>query len=296
MPVPPGSRQSYISLAGRRFITSGLPRRPWQDLYHLLMTARWPSIFGGFACFFLLFNVLFATAYALQPGDLTNLNPPNYWGDFFFSVETLATVGYGDMHPHTPYAHVIASLEIFTGLMSLALITGMMFARFSRPTARFLFARHAVIRPFDGRMTLMLRAANARQNIVMEASAQLRLLKDEMTVEGYRMRRIHDLPLRRSEQPTFLFGWNILHVIDESSPLANESAESLKAVNGYLLLTLSGTDETTGQRLMSRQEYPASALRWNHTFVDILSTGEDGIDRFDYTKFHEVRPLPADAS
>ena len=290
------ARLSRVTLLGRRFITIGLPRRPWQDLYHLLMTAGWPSIFGGFACFFVLFNLMFAMAYALEPGDLANLNPPNYWGDFFFSVETLATVGYGDMHPQTPYAHVIAALEIFTGLMSLALMTGMMFARFSRPTARFLFARHAVIRPFDGKTTLMLRAANARQNIVMEASAQLRLIKDEKTIEGYAIRRIFDLPLRRSEQPTFLFGWNILHVIDESSPLARATNESLAAANASLLLTLSGTDETTGQILMARHQYQAASLRWNHTFVDILTVSEHGIDRFDYTKFHDVVPLAPDAS
>jgi len=290
------ARLSRITLLGRRFITIGLPRRPWQDLYHLLMTASWPSIFGGFACFFVLFNVVFAAAYALEPGDLANLNPPDYWGDFFFSVETLATVGYGDMHPQTPYAHVIAALEIFTGLMSLALMTGMMFARFSRPTARFLFARHAVIRPIDGKTTLMLRAANARQNIVMEASAALRLIKDEKTIEGYAIRRIYDLPLRRSEQPTFLFGWNILHVIDESSPLARATNESLAAANASLLLTLSGTDETTGQILMARHQYQAASLRWNHTFVDILTVSEHGIDRFDYTKFHDVVPLAPDAS
>ena len=290
------TRLSHITLTGRKFIAVGLPRRPWQDLYHLLMTARWSSIFAGFGCFFVLFNLLFAAAYALRPGDIANLNPPSYWGDFFFSVETLATVGYGDMHPQTVYAHVIASLEIFTGLMSLALMTGMIFARFSRPTARFLFARNAVVRPFDGKPTLMLRAANARQNIIMEATAQLRLIRDEKTAEGYKIRRIHDLHLRRSEQPTFLFGWNLLHVIDETSPLAQASIESLAASHAYLLLTLSGRDETTGQTLMTRQEYPAAAIRWNHTFVDILSTGEDGIDRFDYSKFHDVAPLSADGS
>ncbi len=272
-------------------ITSGLPRRRWHDLYHLLMTMSWPRLFASYAGFFALFNLLFAAAYQLQPGDIANLNPPGYWGRFFFSVETLATVGYGDMHPQTVYAHLIASAEIFTGLMSVALITGMMFARFSRPTARILFARHAVIRQFDGRPTLMLRAANARQNVIMEASAQLRLIRDERSVEGTPMRRIYDLPLRRSEQPMFIFGWSLMHVIDDASPLASVTAESLKAARGYLLLTIAGTDETTGQMLMSRQEYWSSSIHWNHTFVDIFMTGEDGIDRFDYTKFHDVLPV-----
>jgi len=255
------------------------------------MTVSWPVIFGTFASFFFVFNLLFALVYSLQPDDVANLNPPGYWGRFFFSVETLATVGYGDMHPQTVFAHIIASIEIFTGMMSLALITGMMFARFSRPTARFMFARYAVIRPLDGRLTLMLRAANARQNIVMEASAQLRLLRDEITPEGYRIRRIYDLPLVRNHHPVFLFGWTLLHVITDASPLASATAQSLAAAQGYLLLTVSGTDETTGQTLMARQEYPTGALRWNHTFVDILRSGDDGVDYFDYTKFHEVEPL-----
>jgi inward rectifier potassium channel len=288
------SRDGFVrrmAAPGRNVLIRGLPRRPWHDLYHIFMTISWPRLFASYAGFFVLFNLLFAALYALQPGSIANLNPPGYWGLYFFSVETLATVGYGDMHPQTIFAHVVASVEIFTGLMSLALITGMMFARFSRPTARILFARQAVIRPFDGRPTLMLRAANARQNIIMEASAQLRLIRDELTREGYQIRRIYDLPLRRSEQPVFLFGWSLLHVIDEASPLAGATPESLAAANAFVLLTISGTDETTGQMLMARYEYPGSALRWNHTFVDIFTAGEDGVDRFDYTKFHLVEPL-----
>jgi inward rectifier potassium channel len=277
-------------------LTYGLPRRPWQDLYHLFMTMSWPRLFGSYAGFFALFNLLFAAAYQIQAGDIANLTPPGYWGRFFFSVETLATVGYGDMHPQTVYAHIVASVEIFTGLMSLALITGMMFARFSRPTARILFARQAVIRQFDGRQTLMLRAANERQNVIMEATAQLRLIRDERTAEGYRIRRIYDLPLRRSEQPVFLYGWSLMHVIDEASPLAGATLESLKLTQAFLLLTIGGIDETTGQTLMSRYEYPVCNIRWNHSFADIFTMGDDGIDRFDYSKFHDVAPLTAPES
>jgi inward rectifier potassium channel len=195
------------------------------------------------------------------------------------------------MHPNSLYGHVVASCEILTALMALALTTGLIFARFSRPTARFLFARFAVIRPLDGMMTLMLRAANARQNVVMEAQAHLRLIREERTAEGYRIRRIHDLPLRRDHHPIFIFGWSLMHVIDTASPLFGQTEQSLNAARASLLLTVSGTDETTGQRLMARYEYSASTLRWNHDFVDMLSTGADGVDRFDYLNFHEVRPL-----
>jgi inward rectifier potassium channel len=287
----PRRTRGISGISGRQFVTHGLQRRIWQDLYHLFMTVSWLRIFGTFAAFFFVFNLLFAGVYSLQADDIADLNPSGYWGRFFFSVETLATVGYGDMHPQSLFAHTVASIEIFVGLMSLALITGMMFARFSRPTARFMFARYAVIRPLDGRLTLMLRAANARQNIVMEAAAQLRLLRDEISAEGTHFRRIYDLPLIRSRHPVFLFGWTILHVIDAASPLAGATAESLNAGRAFLLLTLSGTDETTGQSLMAKQEYPVSALRWNHGFADILTTDHEGVDHFDYTRFNEIEPL-----
>jgi inward rectifier potassium channel len=278
-------------IGNRHFIRVGLERRPWQDLYHLCMTIGWPALFAGFAAFFVLFNLAFAGLYSLDPPGIANLDPHGYWGRFFFSIETLATVGYGEMHPQTPVTHSIVSLEIFVGLASVAVATGIIFSRFSRPQARFLFARYAVIRPFDGRLALLLRAANARQNIVMEARAQLRLLRDERTVEGDHIRRIYDLPLRRREQPLFLFGWTIIHDIDAASPFAGETPETYGRANALLLLTLTGTDETTGQVLMARQEYPATELRWNYSFVDILTTGEDGTDRFDYSKFHDVKPL-----
>jgi inward rectifier potassium channel len=245
----------------------------------------------AFGLFFFAINLLFACVYAVHPHDIANLDPPGYWGLFFFSAETFATVGYGDMHPSTPFAHTIATLENFAGLTSLALITGMMFARFSRPTARILFARYGVIRPFDGPSTLILRVANARANVIVEASASLRLIRDDVTIEGTRIRRIYDLPLRRSQQPAFLFGWNLMHVIDTASPLAGATGESLEGANAFLILTIVGTDDTTAQVVMARERYASSALRWNHSFVDILHTDEHGIDHFDYTKFDDLEPL-----
>jgi inward rectifier potassium channel len=186
-------------------------------------------------------------------------------------------------------------VEIFVGLMSLALITGMMFARFSRPRARFLFSRNAVVRPIDGNRTLMFRAANERQNVVQEATAQLRLLRSEVTREGFRIRRVIDLPLLRSQHPMFILGWNLMHVIDEKSPLHGQTAESLENSEAMFILSVSGTDETTGQVLMARAEYHSGDIRWNETFHDILEVAEDGTMHVDYRKFHDVEPLPAPA-
>ena len=280
-----------IRLGAREVLTQGLSREILLDLFHYFMTVSWTQLFATIVAFFLIFDLLFGYLYHLVPGCIANLNPPGFLGDFFFSVETLATVGYGDMHPQTLYGHVVAMLEIFVGLLMLALITGIMFARFSRPRARFIFAKNAVVRPIDGKLTLMFRTANARQNVVQEASAQLRMLRDEVTDEGYRIRRILDLALVRSQHPVFALGWTLMHIIDETSPMIGESEESLAAAGVTFILTLGGTDETTGQYLLARHEYESGALRWNEAFRDILETTEDGTLRIDYGKFDEIEPL-----
>ena len=278
--------------AARQVIRNGISPAVLLDLYHYLMTVTWPRLFGVLAGFFLVFDFLFGWLYHLRPGSVANLSPPGFAGAFFFSVETLATVGYGEMHPNSLYGHVVSMIEMFVGLMMLALITGLMFARFSRPRARFLFARYAVIRPVNGQQTLMFRAANARQNVVQEAAARLRMVRDELTSEGLELRRITDLKLVREQHPVFYVGWTIMHVIDASSPLASESPESLRASAASFILSLSGTDETTGHTLMAREEYAAGAILWNKAFRDVLDMSDEGAVIFDYGAFHEVEDLP----
>jgi len=287
---PVGLRR--VKVGTREVVTQGIAPAVLLDLYHYFMTVGWPQLFGTFAAFFLAFDILFGWIYYLVPGCIANLNPPGFAGAFFFSVETLATVGYGDMHPQTLYGHVVAMMEIFVGLMSLALITGIMFARFSRPRARFLFARSAVVRPINGKPTLIFRAANKRQNVVQEASAQLRMLRDEVTEEGFRIRRITDLALLRSQHPMFVIGWTIMHVIDDASPLKGQTADSLRKAAAAFILSVTGTDETTGHILMARAEYESGDIRWNQTFRDMLEVGDDGTLHVDYGKFHDVEPLP----
>jgi inward rectifier potassium channel len=281
-----------VKIGGREVIAQGISPAVFQDLYHHFMTVSWPKLFGTIAVLFLGFDFLFGCLYRLAPGCIANLNPRGFAGAFFFSVETLATVGYGDMHPQSLYGHTVAMVEMFVGLMMLALITGLMFARFSRPRARFLFARHAVVRPIDRRPTLMFRAANARQNVVQEASAQLRMVRDETTAEGLQLRRITDLVLVRSGQPAFSIGWTIMHVIDDSSPLALETDASLRRSQASFILSVSGTDETTGHVLIAREEYSSAAVLWNKGFCDVLTVTGDGAVHIDYTKFHEVEDLP----
>jgi inward rectifier potassium channel len=194
------------------------------------------------------------------------------------------------MHPQTVYAHSIATLEIFVGMSGIALATGLIFARFSRPHAKIVFARYAVVRPLDGRMTLMVRAANARQNVIAEARARLRIMRLDTTVEGFTLRKLYDLTLVRDQHPVFKLGWVLMHVIDENSPLFGENAETLKGRDASLLLTLEGVDESTSQTMQARHMWPCEQICWQYKYVDIMRE-ENGVSHIDYSHFDEVVPL-----
>jgi inward rectifier potassium channel len=279
-----------VIIDDREILTHGLPHSIWQNLYHYCMTASWPRFFASMASLFLLLNFFFAGLYRLGENPIANLLPQNYLGYFFFSVETVATVGYGDMHPQTLYGHFISTIEIFIGLTSIALITGVMFARFSRPRAMILFARRAVIGQFDGQLTLTLRVANARQNVINEAAAKLRLLRRETTLEGRTMLRLHDLHLVREQQPVFQLGWIIMHRIGVDSPLYGQTPEQLEESEAVLILTIEGMDETTRQTMGARYNYRHGDIAWGHHFVDTYCLADDGSEHIDYNKFHDVEP------
>ncbi|CAN7526909.1 ion channel [Trinickia sp. LjRoot230] len=270
-----------------------MPGYNFLDIYHRALTASWPVFFATLAAFFVLLNAAFAALYLAGHAPIANQSPAGFLGAFFFSVETLATVGYGDMHPQTVYAHVITTLEIFTGMSSIALATGMIFVRFSRPRARIIFSRYAVIRPLNGRSTLMVRSANARQNVIVEAGAKLRLMRYESTPEGYFLWRITDLKLERDRHPIFLLGWNLMHVVNETSPLYGETAESLAASRASLMIYIEGSDETTTQSMEARHVWSHDEIRWQHRFIDLLHDDDEGRRHIDYTHFHDVVALDA---
>jgi inward rectifier potassium channel len=284
-------RPRIVDIGGNAFVSIGLSRRFWDDIYHRALTIRWPVFFGLIGAIFLLLNAIFATIYQLGAQPIANQYPHGFGGAFFFSVETLSTVGYGDMHPQTVYAHIVATVEIFTGMVSIAVVTGLIFSRFSRPRAKILFADHPVVRMIDGQQTLMIRAANTRQNVIAEASAQLHLLRLETSAEGFRLRKIYDLKLTRDRHPIFVLSWNLMHVIDASSPLFGESEQSLDSKKSVLLLTIEGVDETTAQSMLARQRWNHSDLRWNHRYVDLVTEDADGVNTIDYNVFHQVLPL-----
>ncbi|MFY9894966.1 MAG: ion channel [Xanthobacteraceae bacterium] len=274
----------------REIETRGLGQGFWTDLYHRSMTVYWPVFFGSAALIFVLLNAVFAFLYFFGNEPVANVTGNNPLDLFYFSIETLATVGYGDMHPQTNYGHAVATAEIFTGMCFLAVMTGLIFARFSRPRARFIFAEHPVVGSRDGRPTLMIRMANARHNTISRARARLWLIRMERTKEGDQLRRFYELALDRQEHPMFVLSWTLLHAIDKASPLYGVTAADLAEVDAALVLTVSGVDDSSAQQLHARRIYAADDIRWNHRYRDISSTSAEGRLMLDYTKFHEVTP------
>lgn len=268
----------------------GLPRRFGQDAFHRIMVLSWRRMVGMFVGVFLAFNLLFAALYRLdQEGlavtrGLEGISP--FWRDFFFSVHTVATIGYGNIYPASLYANVVVVVEITLGIVYFALATGIAFARFSRPTARILFSHTLVLRDVDGVPTLMLRAANQRHNMIFSAEARLSLLVDA-DVGGIRLKRFVDLKLARASNPTFALTWMLLHPVDAESPLL-PWVEDESAMNIEIIVLLSGVDEMSGQVIHGRWSYGPEDVRRGGRFADILGVAEDGARTVDYTRFHEV--------
>jgi inward rectifier potassium channel len=265
----------------------------WDDLYHHLFTMPMPQLLGLIGVGFLMANMLFAWAYLLGGDCIENAEPGSFSDAFFFSVQTLATIGYGAMYPRTAYANTLVVLEVFLGLLGVAMATGLMFARFSQPTARVLFSKVAVICPYNKVPTLMFRAANQRSNLIVEASINVSILLPEITPEGHTIRRLYDLKLTRSRNPLFLLSWMVMHPIDEQSPLSSHTATSLQACGAQIIITLNGLDETVMQTLHARQLYFAKDIFWDYKFIDVVTVYDSGDRAIDYTHFHDVVPFEA---
>jgi inward rectifier potassium channel len=277
------------SRSRRPIISVGLSNNIASDLYHYSMSASWSVFLAGTFGVFMLLNALFAILYGFGGHAVANAPPGLSIYMLYFSIETLATLGYGDMHPQTHYGHVVASFESFTGLLYAAVITGLLFARFSRPRARLVFADVMTIARYEGRETLSVRVANARLNYIANATAKLWLMRDEVTAEGRELRRFHELRLVRSENPSFFLTWLVLHVIDEQSPLYGLTAKDFEASDVSFVLSIQGRDENSTQDLHAREDFTWGQVRWNMRYVDIFGEA-DGKLLIDYTLFHDVEP------
>jgi inward rectifier potassium channel len=267
-------------------VTRGRDRlHPLRDLFFTLMTASWPTTIAVMFVIYVAFNTVFALIYIALGGAIDNARHGNFEDAFFFSVQTMATIGYGSMTPRGTFANVIVSVEAMGGVISAALTTGLVFAKFSRPTARVLFSHIALIGNIDGKPVLMFRMANERASRIVEASVHVVLLREEVTSEGVTFRRMHDLKLQRARSPVFSLTWTVFHSIDEASPLFGETAESLADKKGALIVSFAGTDETLTQVVHARHAYDAESVIFGAHFVDVFRV-DDKERTLDLTRLH----------
>jgi inward rectifier potassium channel len=272
-------------------LRQGIEQAWYEDLYHRALTISWSQFFAASALVFLLTNAVFALLYLAQRGAVAGARPGNFGDAFFFSVQTIATIGYGRMWPATRYANVLMTSEVLLGMLTIALVTGLAFARFSRPTARVLFSRVAVIGPVNGEPTLSLRLANERRNQVVQAEVTLSLLRDEVTAEGHFLRRFYDLKLVRTRTPVFALTFLAMHPLDRDSPLYGATPQSLAAMQAEIIVTLIGIDETLSQIIHARASYLSDEILFDHRFADIFGATPDGRRAIDYARFHDTVPV-----
>lgn len=278
-----GRRGASIRVRGRPFA-------PHKDLYHFVLAASWPAFFAIVFALYVSVNLVFAAAYRIEPDCIGGVH--GFEAAFYFSVQTMATIGYGTFAPATRYGHVLVTFEAIVGVFATAMVTGLTFAKFARPSARVVFADKIVIFPRDGVPHLMFRLANARHNSVVEAQLRVTLLVTERTREGETLRRQIDVPLVRPMTGLFALSWTAMHRIVEGSPFYGEAAiASLREKDAELLLSMSGLDDTIGQTIHARHRYEMDDLRVDAKFRDVVTIGPDGTRVVDYAGFHEVDPI-----
>jgi inward rectifier potassium channel len=268
----------------------GVARFDLRDPYHLALTASWPvftfSVLGLYAAI----NILFAILYAAAPGSIGNARPGSIADGFFFSMETLATVGYGQMYPATTYGHLVSIAEIMSGLAFTTITTGLIFVRFSKPRAKILYADHIVITPYNGMPTLMVRIANGRMSMMTDLTVQLSALIREHSSEGHSMRRINDLVLVRSNVPIFALTMTMMHRIDENSPLYGHTAQSLLDGDVRLFLSVEARDTAINSIVHDLKDYKSHNVRFGMKYADAVTVDENGRTMADLTRISMIEP------
>jgi inward rectifier potassium channel len=235
-------------------------------------------------------NVVFATLFWLVPGSVANARPDSFADLFFFSIETLATVGYGDMHPAALYGHVVASVEIVCGLGFTAILTGLTFVRFSRPRAKFVFAAKPVVAIHNGRPMLMVRVGNGRPAALVNAAAKLNVLLSEATAQGKLFRRAQELRLERAHLPIFSLTWTLMHALDERSPLHGYDAARVIETDARVFVTLEAHDPTLATVVHDVHSYALGDISFGMRYVDVVTTAADGTPVADLGRIGALEP------
>ena len=265
----------------------GAKAQPARDFYHAALRAPWWLTILAIVVAFLSINALFALAY-LSTGGVANAQHASFPDAFFFSVQTMGTIGYGAMYPTSRMANLLVVAESVTSLIITALATGLVFAKFSRSDARVAFSREVAIGPMDGVPTLMIRVGNERSNQIAEAQLRVSMVRTEKTKEGMTFYRMYDLRLTRDRSPAFSRSWTVMHRIEGESPLLGVTPAALAATEVELMVSLSGTDDTTMQLVHARHTYYDHQVVFGARHADILSEDTNGQMVLDLTRFHDL--------
>jgi len=263
----------------------------WRDIYRWLLGLSWPQFALFVGAVYVGLNLFFAVLYSIDPNSVSGRTSTNWFLDcFFFSVQTLATVGYGHMYPQTLYGHMVSTVEIMTGIFLIAVMTGLIFVRFSRPIARVLFSRSIVIGPLNGKPTLMVRIGNENHHSMVEAEFRIMYSRDQQLLEGGDFRYFHDMKLHFDRITVFPAALTLRHEIDESSPLCGATAESLEAERALFFVSVVGIDPVIAAAVQSQQDYSWRDLRFGHRFVEIYAQQGSGKLTVDYGRLHDTEP------
>ncbi len=272
-------------------IRIGHSHRPLHDLYFELMRGSWSWLVSMFAAVYVAANLLFATLYWFDPMAVDIEGRLSFADAFFFSVQTLSTIGYGALSPASRYADVLVTIESLVGILGVAVGTGIIFTKFARTRAGVMFSDKVLINVRNQKPCLMLRVANARGNEVVEAELRLSILLKETTTEDVTMRRMVDLALVRNNSPIFSLSWTVMHVIDETSPLFRMSLTELAEQRSIVVVTMTGIDDTFSDTVHARKVYTIDEVRLGERFVDVIDFEGDFL-RIDLRAFHDTEPDP----
>ena len=271
----------------------GVREFDFKDPYHLALTMSWPQFFAGLFMLYAVINSCFALLYYAVPASVSNMPADSFWDAFFFSIETLATVGYGNMAPITTYSHTVSAIEVFVGMLLTATMTGLVFVRFSKPKAKLLFAHQAVVVRRSGVPRLMIRIGNGRMNALNDASVRVTTFVSETAADGQKMRSMVDLPLTRADMPFFPLTWTLTHELTEDSPLValrTLDAPALHASGMRLLVSITAHDPALGAQVYANHAYGPEQIALDMRYADAITSTSENHSVADMRKISDMVP------
>ena len=287
-------RAVQFRLGSFEFELKGVARFDPRDPYYFAIALTWPQFLAVLFALYLSVNVIFAALFWLAPGSVANTRPGSFTDAFFFSLETIATVGYGEMYPATLYGHIVVAIEIVCGLAFTAILTGLTFVRFSRPRARLVFAANPVVAMHNGKPTLMVRIGNGRATVLTDAAAKLNIFLYETSAAGEPLGRAQELQLERAHVPIFPFHWTLMHVLDERSPLHGYDAARTIEADAHVFVIIQARDPILATMVHDTHYYAPEDIRFGMRYTDAVTTAGDGTPVADLSKIGALEPDTGD--